>query len=777
MTVMIIVSHLTRIAAHPDVPLLLCCQSSSRRSAVISFFLDRCLTDLASYRTRIRAGRDVTDVRCDTEIAERYMQILESFLAATDRVMHAETTKGRKEREPEGRCVWPEIQFTLADAAVRPLCAASVAASPPPPAPAAACASRDPALNFHRLTISSTSLYFDLLFDMLTIDGALSTRAWQLLTRLPTNPELERRITGIAAAKTKAEVDRIDWRRLLAVDSPPRMLYMLRIIHAHLSRDSSSAAAASPASRVWREVFLFGGGFDCVHTLLHSMQIDRLHLASDATILHQCAASLAKLMITFMSSAVGNVEATRLIDRLVDDERLITVALRLIQAAARGTHADPPMSASSECDSQFRPGELVSTSFLLLAHCLRRAPACRRIVDQFPEWDTILQGGLDHPAVSVREQMAEGVRLLCTDDEPDASRFVPSSHDRDDVAASSVAALTSIFLPKLLTLLLRLDTRSTRCASFFAITRHLLSRALEYGVPMDAPALVAHLTDRIHRQPIIESRAKEQDIVLAGFLHLVLELVRQKSSLKSMCAPLVQEVFDDLFLLPDTEHDEMTSRPTAGRGITGAHLTPPKCKSSLTRESAFALLDELVFDSPPNLARLISLLLPLHRATHSGGAMQHEWEFASQTDEKAECGYVGLRNPAAICYLNSTVQQLYMMTDFRRQLLASRVTKEKEGAHHASSVLYQLQTIMSFLQESEKQALDPQGLCKSFTDFDGHPLNSEATHTTDRQERRRRCIDSCSPCVCVDSVCVPSPPSRRPGGCGRLRDASSGQVG
>ena len=63
-----------------------------------------------------------------------------------------------------------------------------------------------------------------------------------------------------------------------------------------------------------------------------------------------------------------------------------------------------------------------------------------------------------------------------------------------------------------------------------------------------------------------------------------------------------------------------------------------------------------------------------------------------------------------------------MIPAFRHQLLAVEPSDEAKSKPELS-VLIQLQTIMGFLQESEKQSYDPIGLCKSFVDFEGNPLN------------------------------------------------------
>jgi ubiquitin C-terminal hydrolase len=39
------------------------------------------------------------------------------------------------------------------------------------------------------------------------------------------------------------------------------------------------------------------------------------------------------------------------------------------------------------------------------------------------------------------------------------------------------------------------------------------------------------------------------------------------------------------------------------------------------------------------------------------------------SQEKSRTGYVGLNNPGCICYMNSSIQQLFMMTELREAIL------------------------------------------------------------------------------------------------------------
>jgi ubiquitin C-terminal hydrolase len=102
---------------------------------------------------------------------------------------------------------------------------------------------------------------------------------------------------------------------------------------------------------------------------------------------------------------------------------------------------------------------------------------------------------------------------------------------------------------------------------------------------------------------------------------------------------------------------------------------------------------------------------------HPGGLKSNSWDYHPVLDSKAN-GYVGLVNLGATCYMNSLLQQLYMMPAMRAGVLSlGRLEKD------ADSLLYQLQLIFAHLQESERSSYKPEGFCVAHKDWGGNPTN------------------------------------------------------
>jgi len=138
----------------------------------------------------------------------------------------------------------------------------------------------------------------------------------------------------------------------------------------------------------------------------------------------------------------------------------------------------------------------------------------------------------------------------------------------------------------------------------------------------------------------------------------------------------------------------------------------------------------------------------LFGTTTSTGEKRGLWKYQPIAFEKAPCGYVGLKNLGATCYMNSLMQQLFMIPGFRWGLFeVPDLEMNKE-----ESLLWQLQTIFSYLQESEKKYYDTRPFCSSYKDWEGQ-VRVMAHHT--------RCANNTLTCNHSAHQCWPATGCRR----------------
>lgn len=89
--------------------------------------------------------------------------------------------------------------------------------------------------------------------------------------------------------------------------------------------------------------------------------------------------------------------------------------------------------------------------------------------------------------------------------------------------------------------------------------------------------------------------------------------------------------------------------------------------------------------------------------------------------KRARCGFVGLQNLGATCYVNSIVQQFFMNKDFRTGILDAPT--DENDSNRNDTLLYQLQLLFGNLQESMKRSYNAHGFCYAYKDWDGNPMN------------------------------------------------------
>ncbi|XP_038075535.1 ubiquitin carboxyl-terminal hydrolase 34-like isoform X2 [Patiria miniata] len=214
--------------------------------------------------------------------------------------------------------------------------------------------------------------------------------------------------------------------------------------------------------------------------------------------------------------------------------------------------------------------------------------------------------------------------------------------------------------------------------------------------------IARHLAEGIQSRLVLEERHNTiEDVALTGMLKLCTAVMKHNPPFKFSKEGQVflSSVFECLFAVPNMEERNL-----------------PKCKSKGSRLAGFDLLIELARGCQDNYSCLHRLMLEQHSPGTHGA---YPWLYWPQDDGRSSCGYVGLTNLGATCYMASCMQQLFMMPEARAPILSARLT---EDTHHAS-ILTELQRMFAFLQDSERKAYNPRSFCKVYT-MDKQPLNT-----------------------------------------------------
>ncbi len=237
----------------------------------------------------------------------------------------------------------------------------------------------------------------------------------------------------------------------------------------------------------------------------------------------------------------------------------------------------------------------------------------------------------------------------------------------------------------------------------------------EMGELMDPIKKLGEVMNSIKGYQARESvDAPDTDKGLLGLLRLAEKLVSMQGYLAEVPAPLRNEAIDEvafrcLFPLRKAIGDEAYSF---------------KCKSQQSREAAFKLLESLVdFDETSMLSVLSDCLLSLPEHLDEPAV----WDYTPEKAKRAACGYVGMRNLGCICYMNSMMQQLFMVPPFRSAMLSVKdnvLPSVDNPLRIDDNMLHQLQCIFGYLAFSTRQEFNPQRFCFAFKDSDNKPTNT-----------------------------------------------------
>ncbi|XP_014226620.1 ubiquitin carboxyl-terminal hydrolase 34 isoform X1 [Trichogramma pretiosum] len=222
------------------------------------------------------------------------------------------------------------------------------------------------------------------------------------------------------------------------------------------------------------------------------------------------------------------------------------------------------------------------------------------------------------------------------------------------------------------------------------------------GMTIDLQALASTAIESILARGYYETRHSSfEDDGLVGLLNLCCNIMAHNPPCKQtkVGQNLLERVFEFLFALPTPRAKHM-----------------PKCKSQASRSAAFDLLIELVKSAPENYKILREKLLDQHKP---GMRTPFTWDYWPHDDGRSDCGYVGLTNLGATCYMASCMQHLYMMPEARAAILRADVTR----ANKHQLTLRELQRMFAYLFESERKAYNPRSFCRVYT-MNHEPLNT-----------------------------------------------------
>mmetsp|Transcript_12467 Transcript_12467/g.20271 ORF Transcript_12467/g.20271 Transcript_12467/m.20271 type:complete len:3278 (-) Transcript_12467:248-10081(-) len=578
---------------------------------------------------------------------------------------------------------------------------------------------------FFPTTILSKQQYFDQLFDLLSVEQGIGQKVWDLLMLLPTNERMLSDLEALPQPESATEGSNgprpcsCSWSTLLDSRSIFRLLYSLQIVESLIQSNPSQGPSGMP----WCTRFIQRGGVDRLVEVLLTVDFSRTQHGSKRT---TCLALLLKILSNF----VLDPSRADSLPKAVNSTTYAQTLLEIIRAISNGSHPNPitpssehsprldqpmpiPMTPTSPSTFPTTPTDsgaeldVVRLAMRLLCEATMSSPEVLNFMFLDPSrlFPWIFNVLVEAPPPAIRDEVYAGLFRMCNFSFPDRSAPRPGDCLLQMLASRSVLDKVEHF-PR-------------TCDQYFRLLENLVCDALLRKNPSSASLLhfeqlLMDLVWRVKRRPICEPRnAVEEDKVLVGEHSVIRTIVCHHTPFKALVGPSASPTALILHLFNQCLFD-IASKDNHGM------LSPPKCKTRISRQAAFCLLCELGKDCPPGFRDLVQLV----SAQHSGGDRRNQWSYQPSALDKAVCGYVGLRNLGATCYMNSLLQQFYMIPEFRWAIMSVHDKVPLTADERRESLLCQLQTLFGYLQESEKKFFDTRDFCAAYKDYDGQPMNT-----------------------------------------------------
>ena len=127
---------------------------------------------------------------------------------------------------------------------------------------------------------------------------------------------------------------------------------------------------------------------------------------------------------------------------------------------------------------------------------------------------------------------------------------------------------------------------------------------------------------------------------------------------------------------------------------------------------------------------------------HLSNLPDDKLNYDPKIESKNLLNYLGLKNLSSLCYMNSVIQQLYMIPIFKKSILNLKMSNNRFKIHENEDIddlLFQLIKMFYYLTYSDKSYYNPKQFVYSFKDYEGNPTNPNVQ--CDAQEFLTRFIE------------------------------------
>ena len=287
-------------------------------------------------------------------------------------------------------------------------------------------------------------------------------------------------------------------------------------------------------------------------------------------------------------------------------------------------------------------------------------------------------------------------------------------------------------------------------AEYFLLLTRLLSYmntnnvVLNNSVPLLSKE--TELLAAVRKSVLVTGNTGVCNTTLEGHLNITRELVLFLSPDKKLeigtgntankTSGLIKELVED-WIFPASKLWVVYN--TSGEISHDKSVVHPVCQTPGVTAAAFDLLVALCTGCPGNLTQVARMLSEMF---YSSDEVLNEWEFLPPVGPRPSQGFVGLKNAGATCYMNSVLQQLFMLRGIKEGVLScdkactdpdedfsgedklemDTENEEDDKGDYNLTILKQVQAIFGHLSTTQLQYYIPRGLWRHFRLL-GEPVN------------------------------------------------------
>jgi ubiquitin carboxyl-terminal hydrolase 34 len=271
------------------------------------------------------------------------------------------------------------------------------------------------------------------------------------------------------------------------------------------------------------------------------------------------------------------------------------------------------------------------------------------------------------------------------------------------------------------------STQKSQSKYFFQLLEHLLDSVVKSKIYLDIKKISLDIMEILTTQPGLEEE------LLTGYLKMINIIIQNRSDIKAELGERLIDLLIDGYMIKDIDEYRVSKKISDPYNTLIDPSTDNELKEMLSRKNfynyeskstIFTIIVNLITGSKDNLERLLgSKFIGLANYT----SKQVKKGYNPTGDRRGMNGYIGLRNPSCVCYMNSMLQQFFNIPTFRYGItqaidgMAPNFTDQNKEID--DNLLHQLQKMFVFLEYSTRGEYTPLEFCYSFKDWDGQPTN------------------------------------------------------